>query len=53
MFYFETLFISLLSLNLCLIHLSSDIFYGMVDIFLIYLFALLYERFLIKGFINQ
>ena len=42
-----------LSLNLCLVYLSSDIPYSIVDNFFIYLFVLKYERFLVIGFINE
>ena len=37
--------------NLCLVHLLSDIFYGMVDNFSIYSFMLQYRSFLVMSFV--
>ena len=50
---FITLSKPLLSLNLCLVHLSSGIPYDMADNFSIYLSTLQYERFLVIGFNNK
>lgn len=48
-----TLSISLLSSNLCLVHLLFDIPYGMADNFSIHSSTLQYEKFLVIGFIKK
>lgn len=47
-----TLTIPLSSSKLCLVHLSSSIFHGMIDSFFIHSSLLQYERFLVIDFIS-